>query len=236
MRADGAVVGWGDNSAGQLSFPTGPAGITALGQSWGATVAIGPNLSPVARSATNALYPNVCGVISLSATDPNQDTLTFRILSLPTRGNLWQFSANGLGAPVTIAGSLVEDSLGRLFFQAATNDLGEPYAAFDFLASDGVLNSASAQMTLNVPLPPAPALDLATSAFETVLPPEQPPVQVFRLSFSGASNAVYRVWASTNLLDWQLLGTAVPTSNAWYQLTDWEAGLGPLRFYRAGAP
>jgi len=58
----------------------------------------------------------------------------------------------------------------------------------------------------------------------------------FELNFSGQADASYRVWASTNLLDWQVLGTATTTSNGWFQFLDSGANSRPRRFYRAGAP
>lgn len=58
----------------------------------------------------------------------------------------------------------------------------------------------------------------------------------YAISFTGDSNATYRVWASTNLHHWQLLGPANPASNGWFYYTDFGAAQWPQRFYKAGAP
>jgi hypothetical protein len=63
-----------------------------------------------------------------------------------------------------------------------------------------------------------------------------PSSAAYQLNFAGTPNAAYSVWASTNLIGWDLLGLATPTSNGWYQIMDWEAGRWPQRFYRATAP
>jgi hypothetical protein len=83
-------------------------------------------------------------------------------------------------------------------------------------------------VTVNVILPPAPQLSLAGSGWSSN--------GNFRLFFSGHSNATYRVWASTNLLNWDVLGAATMVSNGWFQWLDTTAGNQPRRFYRAGAP
>ena len=63
-----------------------------------------------------------------------------------------------------------------------------------------------------------------------------PTDRAYGLNFIGQSNASYRVWASTNLTNWELLGTANVTSNGWFQFLDFDSARWPQRFYRAGAP
>ena len=63
-----------------------------------------------------------------------------------------------------------------------------------------------------------------------------PNTRVYNLNFSGQSNATYRVWASTNLVDWDVLGAATVTSNGWFNFLDLDAAKWPRRFCCAGAP
>ncbi len=63
-----------------------------------------------------------------------------------------------------------------------------------------------------------------------------PVIRGYAVRFSGASNATYRVWASTNLVAWEPLGTAIVTGDGWYQFLDLDATNWPQRFYRAVAP
>ncbi len=52
------------------------------------------------------------------------------------------------------------------------------------------------------------------------------------LNFPGLSNATYNVMVSTNLLDWELLGPAIPTAPGSYQFHDRAAVGEARRFYR----
>jgi hypothetical protein len=55
----------------------------------------------------------------------------------------------------------------------------------------------------------------------------------FTFMASGDSNGTYGVWASTNLLDWSLLGPLTPLSNGWFFFSDVDATNRPYRFYKA---
>jgi hypothetical protein len=58
----------------------------------------------------------------------------------------------------------------------------------------------------------------------------------FELRFTGGAYWTYRVWASTNLRDWELLGGAQEISPGVFRYLDVAASTWPQRFYRAGAP
>jgi hypothetical protein len=58
----------------------------------------------------------------------------------------------------------------------------------------------------------------------------------FALNFGGSSNATYSVWSSTNLAQWQFLGTSVEASPGQYEFLDMTATNWPERFYRISAP
>lgn len=235
LRPDGSVVAWGLNDNGSLNLPGGPALFAGVAKSYGSTLALGGNFAPVAYPATNSLFPNTTARFTLVAFDPNGDSLTRRIETLPVPGTLRQNLGGTPGAPISASGTAVADPAGIVFYQPAPHDWGMPYANFSFLASDGMADSAPAVVTLNVPLPPAPGAE-SVGGFRAGQPPGEPDAPVFQLDFTGASDALYRVWASTNLTDWELLGPATPGSNGWHHFTDPAAAQHPLRFYRPGAP
>ena len=56
----------------------------------------------------------------------------------------------------------------------------------------------------------------------------------FSLSFTGDTNASYRVWYSTNLTAWTLLGSATQSVTGVFVYTDAGASNRPVRFYRVG--
>jgi hypothetical protein len=56
------------------------------------------------------------------------------------------------------------------------------------------------------------------------------------LNFGGSANATYSVWSSTNLTQWQLLGTSAEFSPGYYEFFDLTATNWPERFYRISAP
>jgi hypothetical protein len=55
------------------------------------------------------------------------------------------------------------------------------------------------------------------------------------LSFHGDSNATYRVWATTNLLNWENIGTATEPNPGQYEFIDAAAANWSQRFYRMSA-
>ena len=101
---------------------------------------------------------------------------------------------------------------------------------FKFLVNDGVADSASATVTVDINLPPVPEVDPIASGWSTSIP------GAFELNFSGGTDATYSAYASTNLLDWEWLGFAEPVSAGVYLYLDSEATNAPQRFYKVGAP
>jgi hypothetical protein len=62
-----------------------------------------------------------------------------------------------------------------------------------------------------------------------------PGAENFQLNFAGSAAAAYSVWASTNLLDWERLGSALESVAGQYQYSDFAATNWPQRFYRISA-
>jgi hypothetical protein len=59
--------------------------------------------------------------------------------------------------------------------------------------------------------------------------------EAFQFTFTGSTNTIYGVWASSMLFNWQWLGAATETSPGQYGFTDNVVTL-PYRFYRVGVP
>jgi hypothetical protein len=152
--------------------------------------------------------------------------MTRRVASLPATGNLYQWTSAGRGAAITAPNTVVTDLQGRVVFAPGAIMSGWPYTTFTFFANDGEADSTTAILTLN--LTSAPVIDVSSLSVGTN--------GVFSLSFSGDTNASYRVWASTNLVIWEVLGPATPASNGWFQFFDLNSAHPPQRFYRAGTP
>ena len=228
LKSDGTVVAWGSNAYGQTNVTAGLSNVVAVAGGGYHSLAIGPNLPPVAQTLTNSGYPNHDLVIQVRGSDPNGDLLSYRVATVPAAGALYEFNAGARGAAITAPDTSVSDVSNRVIFAPAANMLGSPHASFSYLANDGEADSASATVAINVVLPPAPQFSVAGPSWGTN--------GEFQLNFTGHSNATYRVWASTNLVDWEVLGTGAVVSNGWFQFLDAEAGGWPQRFYRAGAP
>jgi hypothetical protein len=227
IPTNGALTAWGDNGYGQRNLPVGLSNVVAVAGGFGHVVALADNLAPTAIPRNVSGYPNHDLLIQLQGSDRNGDPLIFRVESLPTAGTLYQFSAGNRGPVITNPGTALSDPAARMLFAPATNALGVPYATFTCVANDGETDSTAATVTVNVALPSAPQLNAAGLLWSS---------DGVVLTFSGSSNATYRLWASSNLLDWISLGAAQPSTNGWFQFFDADATNLPLRFYRAGAP
>ena len=58
----------------------------------------------------------------------------------------------------------------------------------------------------------------------------------FQLQFEGLAGASYSVLASTNLTNWEVIGTATETAPGTFEFTDTEAPEPDCRFYRLRSP
>lgn len=226
LQADGAVKGWGSNSSGQLDLVPGLTNVSALAAGQSFAIAIG-NQTPQVSNLSAAGYVNHDLALTLPGSDPDENQLHFRVLSLPAAGTLYQSAGGARGTPINAPNALVTDPSGQVIFVAATNQTGNPYASFDFMAADDFYNSDPAQVTVNLSYPSAPQFSHVAWHSND---------ENFALNFSGSSNATYSVWASTNLLDWAKIGTASEASPGVYQFLDNSTTNLPQRFYRATAP
>jgi hypothetical protein len=113
-----------------------------------------------------------------------------------------------------------------VIFAPGSNLPGWPYTTFTFIANDGEADSAPATLTVN--LIPAPVIDLTSLTLGSN--------GGFSFTFSGFTNATYRVWTSTNLSTWSALGAATSSPSGFFGFTDTTATNGPQRFYRVTSP
>jgi hypothetical protein len=229
LEANGAVTGWGNNSQGQINAPVGLTNVVAI--TGGATFAlvIGDEV-PLAYDATVSGYVNHDLAFALSAASPDGNPLNFHIQSLPAAGALYQYSGGTRGLPINAPNTLVSDPGGQIVFAPAPGETGSPYANLGFICDDGLYSSGPAQVTVNIGLPATPQFT------DALWNPGNPGGGSFNLNFSGDSNATYSVWATTNLANWELIGTATETQPGLYDFLDTAATNVPQRFYRLSAP
>jgi hypothetical protein len=228
LQADNTFSGWGFNFYGQATPPLSASNVVSFAAGGSHSLALLPSFEPVAFDQIVSGYPNLDLPITLLGALPNNTPLSYRVSSLPAVGALYQFTGGTRGAPIVAANTLVTDALGRIIFAPAANQAGSPPTTFNFEAGDGLSFSLPASVTVNIILPSAPTFDLTASGLT--------PDHAFQLAFTGAINAAYRVWASTNLTTWELLGPASSPAPGVFQFLDAAATNRPMRFYRATAP
>ena len=123
LRGNGSVVGWGYNGQGQTSLLPGLTNVAAVACGTNFGLALG-NQIPLVNSLAVSGYVSHDLTLALPGTDPDGNALSFRLLSLPAAGTLYQ-SANGVrSTPVTTPNTLVTDPLGRLIFAPAPDETG----------------------------------------------------------------------------------------------------------------
>lgn len=223
LKTNGTLAGWGNNNYGQSSAPVG--GIASLAAGMNHTLIIGPNVPPSAVPQSVVGSANHDLLIVLSASDPNGDEANFRIAALPAAGALYQCAGGGRGPAITTPNTPAMDSQGRVIFVPGADAVGWPYTSFNFVANDGEADSAAEAITVNVIMAPVITTDALNTGANGV----------FSLSFVGDTNASFRVWTSTNLVEWSALGAAIQASPGVFQFTDDSANQ-PQRFYRVSCP
>jgi hypothetical protein len=225
LKADGVAAAWGENVYGQGTIPAGLSNVVTLSGGGFHNLALG-NLPPQAYSQTNVGLVAQDLALTLTASDPNYDTLIYRVTSLPPAGTLYQWTSNGRGPAITTPNTVVDDSQGRIRYAPGSDSEGWPYSSFSFIASDEETDSPLALVTVN--LIPAPVIEIKSLAFATN--------GEFSFHFHGVTNASYRIWASTNLTTWSVLGSAVQTLPGELGFTDTTSTNWPWRFYRVTVP
>ncbi len=87
-------------------------------------------------------------LLLLQGFDADGNPLTARVLSLPTRGRLFQFTSGAAGAEITTAGTTVTDPQRRVIYQPDAGFVGAD--GFQFDVSDGALESLPARLGIKI--------------------------------------------------------------------------------------
>jgi hypothetical protein len=230
LRFDGMVTGWGQTSCHGWSFVGWPREAAAIAGGGCLAMMLCSNRPPVAYDQQWSGPPEIDQIIQLSGWDEDNDQLSFRISSLPERGTLYQYSSGTRGALISAPGTPITDYLHRVVFAPDSAALSTPYASFTFVINDGEADSLPGPITVNVLIPDPPRFDLTGCRPLSI---QQTPM--FQLLFTGTSNATYQVWASENLLDWNLLGNATSLGEGHFTFLDYPTPC-EKRFYRAKSP
>lgn len=146
LKEDGSIVKWG-------SIAEPPQGLTNTALLAGGKffcLADGDNLRPLATPQFVAAPANQDLLLTLNGSDANGDSLTYRIISPPLAGTLFQYANGVRGAAIVASDTVVTDVGHRLIFAPASNASGKPYAQFNFVINDGERDSAPASVTLNI--------------------------------------------------------------------------------------
>ena len=117
-----------------VTITDGLGNTVTAGPAWRFTT--GSNLAPVASNQLLTVAGDAPVPLTLPASDPNGDALTFSLNTLPTRGLILDFDPNH----------------GTLTYVPARGYRGSD--RFIYQASDGLLSSAAVSMNLNVVAPP----------------------------------------------------------------------------------
>jgi alpha-tubulin suppressor-like RCC1 family protein len=227
LQADGTVVAWGGGfGMGQAIVPTGLKNAVDIAGGFEHSLALAPNVPPQTSNQAVTGITNQPLTITLIASDPNSDPFTLHVLSLPLQGNLFQYATNGPGERITAPFTLVADPLHRVIFVPDLDGIGNPYADFIYVANDGEAESWPATVAVHV-LPPPRLEGFGFNAGTG---------SAFELQFSGLPGAAYRVQASTDFVDWRVIGAASESPPGWFRFSDPQSTNWPRRFYRVGSP
>ncbi len=115
-------------------------------------VVMAANTAPVATALTSTCVEDNSVTLTLPGTDPNGDSLAGIITSLPAKGALYQ-TTDGvqMGDAISTVPVLVRNPQRKVIYRPAPDGFGSPYTTFKFKVNDGVVSSAEATATINVP-------------------------------------------------------------------------------------
>jgi hypothetical protein len=227
IKDDGTVAIAGTTAWGQVTnVPTGLRQVAAIAAGTSHCLALAPNVPPQPKPLTYQVAMNGNRIVSPPCYDPNGDSTSYRLASLPERGQLYQYTPLGCGEPIMSPDAAVTDPQGRVIYAPPPGEFGLAYASFTMVANDGEYASAPGTVSLNTIPPPQWQPDRSGRALDGK----------FTLSFSGFTNLYFGVWVSTNLLDWTRLGWTSESSPGQLQYIDSGAAGNPRRFYQLRLP
>ncbi len=217
VRSNGTVFGWGDNS-----FKQGSVFSIAL-RSDGTVVAWGDTLD---TSGELDVPPDLNGVIGIAAS-------YYHALAVQTNGMVvgWGDDTSGQRNPpasldLTNAIAVAAGSYHSLALKSdgtvvgwGLNDQGQISVPASVHGVSAITAGDQHSVALALPLSPI-LLSIA------------PTNGHIRLQFSSVSNLAYTIQTSTNLINWEMLGTATDSGNGQYQFEDTNTANFKRRFYR----
>jgi alpha-tubulin suppressor-like RCC1 family protein/sugar lactone lactonase YvrE len=154
LRNDGTIVAWGDNYYGQTNQPAGLTFVVDLAAGETYTLVSVENRAPSATPQTVYAARGVDRIITLAGADPENDLLTFKVMTLPATGALYQFASGVRGPVIATAGETVTDPGGRIVFGPPPTGSGTLTLTFQFVANDGQYESSPAIVQINLDVPP----------------------------------------------------------------------------------
>ena len=158
----GRVFAAGANTDDQVFVGSGVSNAVMAAASGSRSIALVPDLPPVAFPDVVAV-PNTSPVeLRLTASDPSGDALTVAVMSLPFSGSLHQWTVSGPGAFISAAPAVVSDPLGRLYFVPGAGVHSAGTELLRFRATDGQLFSGEAAITVETPRRPFASTSDAT--------------------------------------------------------------------------
>jgi trimeric autotransporter adhesin len=149
LRRDGRVVAWGYASANETNVPPNINSAIAVAARGNTGFALTANRPPTVTSSSTASLPNGDVLVGLTGTDPDNDTVSFRVVTLPSIGTLYQFDGTGRGVAIVAANTPVTDSLGRLVYVPGGPSATSPYDAFQIAANDAIDDSSPAPVNIS---------------------------------------------------------------------------------------
>jgi alpha-tubulin suppressor-like RCC1 family protein len=229
LQADGTVAVWGYEHyyyPGATNAPPNLIGVVTVAAGGYHNLALGGVVLPLAISQVVTGAANQDLVIALAAVNVTESPATKVIHSLPALGSLYQFTGGSRGPIIMTPGTDVTDLSGRIIYAPPAHGFGTPFASMAFTVHEGPLVSVPATVTINIQPPSRP----------TIIGFNVPSAGSPELTFTGYSNTTYSIWASTNLVNWELLGPADEVQPGVFQFTDTSATNWLHRFYKAGTP
>jgi alpha-tubulin suppressor-like RCC1 family protein len=215
LRADGAIVTWG-SSGSKLGLNN----VVAVANGYGHGLALGNSIPQAPRNNVSG-FAGQDVIVTLTGTDPDGDSLRYRITTLPASGTLYQWVAGERGSIINTSNTWIDDPGGRVIYAHSLSGSQQ----FSYVANDGSADSLAAVVAVTLNSPPVKIHNLMLGTNGD-----------FSLQFAGISNATYRVWGSTNLTSWVVLGYAAQSPPGVFGFTDTNLTNWPQRFYRVTAP
>jgi hypothetical protein len=153
LGTDGTVIAWGYNNYGESTVPPGLTNVVSIIGGFNNSLALVANNAPQAFAVNASGVAGQDVIIQLGGSDPGGDPLNFRITSLPGQAGLYQYANGARGSAILSPNSSVSDQRGRVILGASPN---EPLATFNYVASDSLLDSPPALVTVYIRIPGAP--------------------------------------------------------------------------------